>query len=129
MQPTKKRMQGVIIVYFGFCFTQGFNRIFNETHAFGRGVYFARDARYSLGYATRCDEGYHWMLYCRVICGEWIPGKRDYKEPPSKPNMKPPQNYESMFSTIEHGQTIPEVVVTATDGQAYPLFLCLVKRN
>ncbi len=80
-----------------------------------------------MGYARPSSGGERWMLYNRVICGEWVPGKSHYKEPPPKHRPETHQNYESMYSKIEYKQTIPEIVVTANDGQAYPLFVFVLE--
>jgi len=51
---------------------QGFNRDYSSTAAYGRGVYFARDACYSAAdrYATRTHEGTEVLLLAQVLAGQ-----------------------------------------------------------
>jgi hypothetical protein len=58
---------------------QGFNRSFcgKNATAYGKGVYFARDASYSAYpiYAVPDRKGQQYMLACRVVVGEYCRGK------------------------------------------------------
>lgn len=58
---------------------QGFNRSFcgKNATAYGKGVYFARDASYSAypTYAVPDRNGYQYMMACRVVVGEYCRGK------------------------------------------------------
>jgi len=97
--------------------SKGFLRDYNSTHAYGKGVYFARDAKYPVGngYARFDDDKTcaH-LLYCRVICGESAQGKSDLVRPPSKSSG---HEYESLVDVL----TNPSIVVCCTDCQAYPV--------
>lgn len=58
---------------------QGFNRSFagKNATAYGKGVYFARDALYSAypTYAVPDERGNQYMMACRVVTGEYCKGK------------------------------------------------------
>lgn len=58
---------------------QGFNRSFcgKNATAYGKGVYFARDASYSSHpiYAVPDHKGHQYMMACRVVVGEYCRGK------------------------------------------------------
>lgn len=58
---------------------QGFNRSFcgKNATAFGKGVYFARDASYSADrtYAVPDSQGKQYMMACRVVVGEYCKGQ------------------------------------------------------
>jgi len=95
-----------------------FNRIYNKTHAYGKGVYFARDSRYSMnGYSKKDKNGYKWLLYCRVLCGESCIGTSTMMEPNKKPNGI--HRYETMVDKLHNSS----IYVTPKDKQAYPLVL------
>ncbi len=100
-----------------------FDRVFNSTHAYGKGVYFARDAFYSMnGYSKRDSRGEYHILYCEVFCGEWVVGKSRDMRPSVKPGKK--EEYESM---VDRGLN-PSVIVACNDGQAYPVVKLTVAR-
>merc|ERR1712130_657999 len=67
---------------------QGFLRQFTARAAYGKGVYFARDASYScnVNYSQPDNDEFQHVLLSNVICGEWTVGKSEMKIPPSKPN-------------------------------------------
>ncbi len=93
-----------------------FDRVFNSTHAYGKGVYFARDASYSMsGYSKRDSYGKYHILYCEVFCGEWVVGKSRDMRPSVKPGKK--EEYESMANATRD----PTIIVACNDGQAYPV--------
>ena len=53
----------------------GFNRDFNKTHVYGKGVYFAKNANYSHNYCKVNINNQYYMLVCRVIVGDYCIGK------------------------------------------------------
>ncbi|ETO30832.1 poly ADP-ribose polymerase, partial [Reticulomyxa filosa] len=105
----------------------GFLRDYNKTHLYGKGVYFARDARYPIykGYAvfegtTCCTE----LLYCRMVCGESTVGKETYIRPPPKSSSDPRSHeFESMIDSISD----PTIFVATNDFQSYPVFKFVVQ--
>lgn len=60
---------------------QGFNRSFcgKNATAYGKGVYFARDASFSAHrqYAVPDKKGVQYMMACRVVVGEYCQGKSE----------------------------------------------------
>jgi Poly(ADP-ribose) polymerase catalytic domain len=58
---------------------QGFNRSFcgKNATAYGKGVYFARDASYSADttYSVPDSQGKQYVMACRVVVGEYCKGK------------------------------------------------------
>ncbi len=94
-----------------------FDRVFNSTHQFGKGVYFARDASYVMkgDYSKPDSNGKYHILYCEVFCGEWVVGKEKDMRPSIKPGKK--EEYESMVNVKPN----PEIIVACNDGQAYPV--------
>ena len=63
----------------------GFNRSFcgKNATAFGKGVYFARDASYSSSttYSRPNSKGVQYMFLCRVVVGVYCKGVRDALTP------------------------------------------------
>ena len=56
--------------------------------AYGRGVYFARDVQYSLGYAGR-GGGTRYMYLARVLVGQYCAGNSGMIVPPAKNASRP----------------------------------------
>ncbi|ETO26318.1 poly (ADP-ribose) polymerase family, member 11 isoform 2, partial [Reticulomyxa filosa] len=102
----------------GFIFEQkkkSFLRDYNKTFVFGKGVYFAKDARYSVvnEYAKFDNpDGHAELLYCRVICGESVRGDKNCLRPPDKQNVKVVQEYETMINDDA------SIFVTCNDNQS-----------
>ncbi len=59
--------------------TEGFRKEFNNSHAFGEGTYFARDAMYSVGCAKPNYFHEYRMFLCKVLCGESAKGDANTK--------------------------------------------------
>ncbi|KAK3545032.1 hypothetical protein QTP86_033230 [Hemibagrus guttatus] len=94
--------------------------------AYGKGSYFAKDAKYSHDYTgdstTRC------MFVCRVLVGDYTAGHSTYTRPPSKDggdtifydscvnNVHNP----SIFVVFEKHQVYPEYLITYSDVQSQP---------
>ena len=99
---------------------QGFDRNFCGRNAcmYGKGVYFARDARYSAApqFATPDAHGHQHIFACRVVVGEYCLGKRDALTPDERSGHT---LYDSTVNNLRN----PEIFVTYHDAQAYPEFL------
>ena len=99
---------------------QGFNRSFCGRNAtvYGKGVYFARDARYSAQpqYSTPDAHGHQHIFACRVVVGEYCLGKCDARTPDERSGHT---LYDSTVNNLRN----PEIFVTYHDAQAYPEFL------
>jgi hypothetical protein len=53
----------------------GFDISFNKTSAYGKGTYFAKDAKYSFDYSSRgSKDDIVYMLLCSVIVGKSVTG-------------------------------------------------------
>ena len=104
---------------------QGFNRAFcgKNATAYGKGVYFARDADYSAQpqYARPNSSGVCQMFLCRCVVGEYCLGKRDALTPDVRKGY---QLYDSTVNKIDD----PLIFVTYHDAQAYPEYLIKYKR-
>ena len=106
----------------------GFLRDFTERAAYGRGVYFARSASYSLSstYAKPTEgSGEQYLLLVRVLVGEPCQGRSAMERPTQKPNS--PELYDSMVDSLSS----PKIVVLSagSDNRAYPEFVLRVKRS
>ena len=103
----------------------GFNRIFcgKNATAFGKGVYFARDASYSSSttYSRPNANGVQHMFLCRVVVGEYCLGKRDALTPDVR------QGHQLYDSTVNN-MSDPGMYVTFHDSQAYPEYLIKFKQ-
>ena len=103
---------------------QGFLRQFVSRAAFGRGTYFARDAKYSCNptYSLPDKDGFQHILLCNVICGEWAKGDHTMKVAPTKKGSDY-LPHETTVDDVDH----PSIFVTYQDDQALPTHLISFK--
>ena len=88
--------------------------------AYGKGVYFARDARYFHGYASVDAQGYRRMYFTRVLCGEYTTGHSGmYFPPPKNPQLDQNVPFDSTVDNISN----PSIFVVYNDSQNYPAYL------
>ena len=85
---------------------------------YGYGVYFARDASYSVGYAgggsrARC------MYLARVLVGRYCTGNEGMKVPPPKDPSRPEILHDSVVNDLQN----PSIFVVFFDSQRYPEYL------
>jgi len=98
---------------------QGFNRSFTGATSgralFGKGVYFARDARYSMSpeYSPPDADGVRNMFLVRAVVGEVCKGVQDALTPAVRHGN---QLYDSTVDDVEN----PSIYVTYHDSQVYP---------
>jgi len=101
---------------------QGFNRAFagRNAVAYGKGVYFARDASYSSHkmYSAPDKNGIQRMFLCRVVVGDWCKGRNGQLIPDAKRH-----NPFELFDTTVDYVSNPSVFVVYHDAQAYPEYL------
>lgn len=100
---------------------QGFNRDYNLTAKYGRGVYFARDASYSMDAQYAAPEkktGFQYLLYCKVLVGASCEGKESFKRPRERPDSP----HETFDSFVDQSVD-PTIYVTCRDAQCIPCFL------
>ena len=84
---------------------------------FGRGVYFARDASMSVGYApTMASTGKRYMYYTRAAVGQYALGNQSMVVPPKKTGN---DSYDSVVNNV----TTPTIFVLFYDTQYYPEYL------
>ena len=107
---------------------QGFNRAFAGVNAvaFGKGVYFARDAAYSSHetYSKPDSKGIQRMFLCRVVVGDWCRGTNGQLTPDPKPHSQ----LELFDSTVDNVHN-PSIFVVYHDSQAYPEYLISFTRR
>ena len=87
--------------------------------AYGRGVYFARNASYSARdtYAAPDHNGHQHMYLARVLTGEYTTGQQNFLVPPAKdPQNNPAVLYDSVVDNVQS----PGIFVIFYDPQAYP---------
>ena len=99
-----------------FCLNWAF--FFSGT-AYGRGVYFARDAQYSLKYAVGGDYGGRHMYLAKVLVGQYCVGKHSMVVPPPKNPSQP----EILYDSVVNDQSSPSIFVVFFDNQCYPEYL------
>jgi hypothetical protein len=99
----------------------GFDRSYagKNASAFGNGVYFARDARYSsqVKYSTPDDRGVQRMFLCQVVVGKFCKGTPGA----NRPHL--PGSATDCYDTTVDNQADPSIFVTYRDGQMYPEYI------
>ena len=93
-------------------------------HQYGRGVYFARDAQYSLGFAVNRERragtlGRRYMYLARVLVGQYCIGYETMIVPPPKNPSRP----EILYESVVDNQGNPSIFVVFSDNQCYPEYL------
>ena len=84
----------------------------------GRGVYFAKDATYSVRYAES-PGGNRYMHLARVLVGQYCTGHFDLIVPPPKDPSRPEVLYDAVVDQWEN----PNIFVVFFDNQCYPEYL------
>ncbi|XP_046856545.1 protein mono-ADP-ribosyltransferase PARP14-like [Xenia sp. Carnegie-2017] len=105
----------------------GLNRSFAGIHAtaFGKGVYFARDASYSLNekFSPKDANGLRYVYYARVLVGDYAKGDSTMLVPPSKNTADPNETYDSVVNDTKD----PSIFVMFKDYQYYTEYLITFK--
>ena len=99
----------------------GFNRDFNKTHKYGKGVYFAKHASKANGYCSNHTDGYRYMLVCRVFVGDYTIGTANMTTPPLKNNGK--SHYDSLVNRLND----PTIFVISKVYHAIPEYIIKFK--
>ena len=86
--------------------------------AYGFGVYFARDASYSFGYAGGAGGGGA-MYLARVLVGDYCQGRPKILQPDPKDQNKVTILYDSVVDNT----SIPTIFVVFNDAQCYPEYI------
>ena len=84
---------------------------------FGKGVYFAKDASMSVGYAPAMYGGKRYMYCTRVALGKYTLGNRNMVVPPLMGRGN--DSYDSVVNNV----TNPTIFVLFYDNQYYPEYL------
>ena len=90
---------------------------------YGRGVYFARDARCSLGYAGGGVGAGH-MYLARVLVGQYCVGHSSMMVPPPKNTWRP----EILYESVVNNQGNPSIFVVFCDNQCYPEYIITMQQ-
>jgi poly [ADP-ribose] polymerase 10/14/15 len=98
---------------------QGFNRSFCGKNAtfYGKGVYFARDAKYST-YPLYCrpdPQGVQSIFLVRAVVGQYCKGVKDALTPDVRDARR-----NLLYDTTVDNMADPSIFVTYHDAQAYP---------
>ncbi|XP_022804134.1 poly [ADP-ribose] polymerase 14-like [Stylophora pistillata] len=104
---------------------QGFDRSLcgANGNAFGDGVYFAKDASYSITYSTPDANGNRFMYLAGVLVGKYTVGKQGWKKPPAKDLSKS----EILFDSLVNKEESPTIFVVFNDFHVYPKYLISFK--
>ena len=118
---------GTRSVIVGHINMRGFNRSYNRTHVYGKGVYFARKASYSAQdtYSPPDSDGVKRVYLARVLVGEACEGRSEDIEP-SQPRPNAASPIDLCDSTIDSPKS-PSIFVTYKDNQQYPEYLITFK--
>ena len=105
-------------------FFQCISSVFLAT-AFGKGVYFARDASYSCNtkYSPPGSQGLRYMYFARVLVGDYTQGKPDMLVPPNKNTADPHETYDSVVNDTAK----PTIYVMFQDYEYYTEYLITFK--
>ncbi|XP_027304096.2 protein mono-ADP-ribosyltransferase PARP12 [Anas platyrhynchos] len=85
--------------------------------AYGKGSYFARDARYAHDYSSS-KSGRYSMFVAQVLVGEFVQGQSEYLRPPPRPSS-PNRLYDSCVDDPED----PSIFVIFEKYQIYPAYI------
>ena len=94
--------------------------LFPIATAFGKGVYFARDASYSHGYSVPDANSQRYMYYAQVLTGEYTVGNTSMLAPPAK---NPQVDAYVLFDSTVNNVSTPTIFVVYQDTQCYPAYL------
>lgn len=101
---------------------KGLDRNYNGKHAtaYGKGVYFARDASFSHQYTSVDADGCRLIFLCRVTVGVYAVGSSKMQAPPMRDDDR---RYDSTVDYVKE----PTKFVTFNDSQAYTEYLLKYK--
>ena len=85
----------------------------------GKGAYFAVDAKQSDNYATASDEGYRYMYMARVLAGRCAQGSKGLQRPPPVDLSRPNELADAVVDDVDQ----PRIYVIFRNQQIYPEFL------
>ena len=87
---------------------------------YGQGSYFAVDASYSNYYSKTGVEKTRYMFLTKVLTGEFIRGKQEFRRPP----LKDPSNLAGdLYDSCVDDENLPKIFVIFDNEQCYPSYL------
>ncbi|NXD77323.1 PAR12 polymerase, partial [Halcyon senegalensis] len=84
---------------------------------YGKGSYFARDARYSHDYCSS-RSGRHSMFVAHVLVGDFVQGNPEYLRPPPRAS-----NSNSLYDSCVDDPRDPSIFVIFEKHQIYPAYI------
>ena len=104
--------------YYSFCISYAATK-------YGRGVYFAVNAKYSADdlYSKPDANGNKYMFVACVLTGKYTKGEEDLKTPPPID----PQNPLKLYDSVVNNLSSPAMFVVFYDAQCYPEYLITFK--
>ncbi|KAL3861814.1 hypothetical protein ACJMK2_007832 [Sinanodonta woodiana] len=90
---------------------------------YGKGAYFARDAKYSDSYTNSASTD-RYMFLAKVLVGEYSTGSSTYTRPPEKPGATAHQLFDSCVDNVNS----PAIFVVFDLKQCYPEYLVCYKK-
>ncbi|KAK3583836.1 hypothetical protein CHS0354_022881 [Potamilus streckersoni] len=91
---------------------------------YGKGSYFARDAKYSHSYTNSSNTAaVRYMFLAKVLVGEYTTGCPNYTRPPEKPGATAHQLFDSCVNNVDN----PSIFVVFDLNQCYPEYLICYK--
>lgn len=109
-------------------FRQNFDWRMNGANdvVYGRGAYFALNARFSDKYSSSGNQRqYRWTFLARVLVGRAAVGKRDYVRPPP---IKPDQPHGDLYDSCVNSLDRPTIFVVFDTDQCYPEYVIAYNR-
>jgi hypothetical protein len=94
----------------------GFQKKYNTTSAFGKGSYFAKNAKYSFKYMRTGSKGVSFMILADVLVGKTMKGTKNLNAPPG-------------IDTMVDYEKNPSIYVTPHDDGAYPRYIIAFHKN
>lgn len=85
----------------------------------GKGAYFATDAKTSDNYAQANDDGHRFMFMARVLVGRYGQGAQGMQRPPLVGGANSMELFDSVVDNLDH----PRIYVVFRNQQIYPEFL------
>lgn len=109
---------------------EGFDRAHAKVCVFGKGCYFASDAKIAESYACHCHayggtRSMRILVLAGVLCGEFARGSHDEYPAPVKPHSRNGERYEVMVNN----EAQPTIFVASKDNQAVPVYVVAYRRN
>ncbi|KAK3583834.1 hypothetical protein CHS0354_022879 [Potamilus streckersoni] len=92
---------------------------------YGKGSYFARDAKYSHSYTnSSITTSDRYMFLAKVLVGEYTTGSASYAQPPDKPEATAHHLFDSFVNNVDN----PSIFVVFDLKQCYPEYLICYKK-